>query len=200
VLLAGLDDAGLQSARQTWITGNGFRFLQLETYAENGVLKHAVIFVKPSQPGPAQFAQADMTAQTLQSVFNAEVANGFVPVNISAATVAGVTRFDALFENKNAGSFVALAAIPLANFQAQFNAQVQAHRGLAYIKGYESGGQPFVSAIWYGSLDNNFTALDEQSLSQMTSDVSQQEGIGRHTRGVTEYTNAGLLKYAGIWR
>jgi hypothetical protein len=34
----------------------------------------------------------------------------------------------------------------------------------------------------------------------MTSDVSQQEGIGRLTRGVTEYTNAGLLKYAGIWR
>jgi hypothetical protein len=200
VLLAGLDDAGLQSARQTWITGNGFRFLQLETYSENGALKHAVIFVKPSQPGPTQFAQADMTAQTLQSVFNAETANGFVPVNISAATVGGVTKFDALFENKNVGSLIALAAIPLANFQAQFDAQVQAHRGLAYIKGYESGGQVFVSAIWYGSLDNNFTALDEQPLSQIRSDVTQQEGIGRLTRGITEYTNAGLLKYAGIWR
>jgi hypothetical protein len=84
-LLAGLDDAGLQSARQTWVNGNGFRILQLEAYAEGGVIKHAVIFVKgPS--GGVQFAQADMSEQTLQTVFNTQTGLGFVPVNISAGS------------------------------------------------------------------------------------------------------------------
>src|SRR5439155_20727796 len=42
ILLAGLDDTQFQSARNTWVSTNGYRILQLEAYAEGGALKHAV--------------------------------------------------------------------------------------------------------------------------------------------------------------
>jgi hypothetical protein len=198
-LLAGLSDSGLQSARNTWVTGYGYRILQLEAYAEGGVLKHAVIFVK-GQPGAAQFAQADMTSATLQSVFNTQTANGFVPVNISGAVVGGVTKFDALFEKKSVGAFIAKAAIPIANYQAEFDAQSAAGRSLAYIDGYELGSEGYVSAIWYGGLTGGYSALHGQTKTQLTTAAAQNLASGYLTRGATEYTHGGVLRYAGFWR
>ena len=77
VLLAGLSDAEVAAARHAWVT-SGFRILQIEAYAEGGVVKHAVLFVK-GQSGGVQFAQTDMSEQTLQSVFDAQTAAGLVP-------------------------------------------------------------------------------------------------------------------------
>jgi hypothetical protein len=114
--------------------------------------------------------------------------------------VGGAVRFDALFEKKNVGSLIAKAKIPLTDYQTEFNTQKNAGRKLAYIDGYELGGKAFVSAIWYGNLSANYSALHGQTKAQLTTAETQNIAAGTLMCGVTEYTDGGTLRYAGFWR
>ena len=70
--------------------------------------------------GPAQYAQANMNATDFQNVFNTQTQAGYAPVNISVASVNGAKRFDALFEKRPPLSIIALAEVPIADYQAVF--------------------------------------------------------------------------------
>ena len=141
-----------------------------------------------------------MTEPQMQSVFNTRTAAGFAPVGISGAEVGGVAMYDALFEKKNVGSFVAKGKIPIADYQAEFEAQKKAGRHLAYIDGYELGSKAVVSAIWYSSLGANYAALHGQTKAQIGTAETQNLAVGRLARGITEYKDGGVLRYAGLWR
>jgi hypothetical protein len=196
VLLAGLNDAGLDAAKQTWVVSNGFRIRQVEGYVEGGVMKHAVIFEKGTAGG-AQFMQRNIDLNTLVKLGPQNP--GYVPVNISAAVVNGVTRFDALMEKKNVGALVVKVAIPIADYQNEFTTQANAGRSLAYLEGYDSGNNAFVSAIWYGALPAT-AALHGQTFTQMRNAEASNLAAGRLMHGVTEYSDGGKLVFAGFWR
>jgi hypothetical protein len=199
LLFAGLDAARLKAAREKWVNDNGYRILQLEAYVEGGQLKHAVIFVKgPS--GGVQFAQAGMTEQVLQNVADAKKAEGFVPVNISGAEVGGVPMYDALFEKKNIGSVISRAKLPIASYQAEFEAQKKAGRHLVYIDGYELGNKTLVSAIWYSNVSADYAAMHGGTKAQVSAAEAHNLGAGKMMRGITEYKEGGVLRYAGLWR
>jgi len=194
----GLDDSHYESERKHWVDDKGYRILQLEAYADGGNLKHAVIFVHG--PGPDQLAQPNMTAATLDSVTKAQDKKGLVRVNVSAAAVDGVTKFDALFEKRNAGTVFAKKDIPIQDYQTVFNTQTKAGRTLVYIDGYEVEGKAFVSAIWYSNLTGSSEALHGQTKVQLAKVEGQNVVAGRFTLGLTEYTDGGTLVYAGLWR
>ncbi|MFZ1134513.1 MAG: hypothetical protein WAN69_06185 [Candidatus Korobacteraceae bacterium] len=196
VLLAGLDDVGLDTAKQTWVVKNGFRIRQVEGYLEGAVMKHAVIFEKGTTGG-AQLMQRNIDGNTLANLGTQNP--GFVPVNISAVVVNGVTRFDALMEKKQVGSLVVKDAIPISEYQNEFDAESKAGRSLAYIDGYESGGSAFVSTIWYGGLPAT-AALHGQTLTQMQAAEAANLTAGRLMHGVTQYIYGGDIVYAGFWR
>jgi hypothetical protein len=198
ILYHDLNDSQLDSQRKHWVDKEGYRILQLEAYTEDDVLKHAVIFVH--QPGPEQYAQPAMTGETLDSVIKAQEKKGFAPVNLSAAVVDGVTKFDALFEKKNVGTVITKQDIPISNYQAEFDKQAKAGRSLVYIDGYELGGKAFVSAIWYSNLTGGSAALHGQTKAQLTKAETQNLTAGRLTFSLTQYTDGGALVYAGLWR
>jgi hypothetical protein len=196
VLLAGLNDAALDAAKQTWVANNGFRIRQVAGYVEGGVMKHAIIFEKGTTGG-AQLLRRNIDLKTLVGLSPQNP--GYVPVNISAVAVNGVTRFDALMEQKNVGSLIVKVDIPIANYQNEFTAQANAGRSLEYLDGYEKGGSTFMSAIWYGGLPGT-AALHGQTLTQIEAAEQSNLSAGRLMHGVTEYTDAGQHVYAAFWR
>lgn len=196
-LFLGLNDRDFEYTRNDWVNKKGFRILQLEAYAEAGALKHAMILTKDSNA--VQFSRANMNAATWQSEFNAQTAQGFVPVNVSAATVGGSLRIDALMEKWNMGRFASKANIPIADYQAEYDAQKAAHNSLTYIDGYEYNGSAFVSALWHGGLTGGCSAAHGQRRFQILASETQNLAAGCFARSVAEYTNGGL-RYAGVWR
>jgi len=199
VMRAGMDAAGLQADHDNYVVGQGFRYLQLETYNEAGKVKYAVIFVK-GQPGAAQYARAGQSAATFQADFNARTAEGWRPVNVSVAVVSGVRSFAALYEKANVGSFVSKANIPVSGYQTEFDAQAAAGRQLAYVDGHEVNGVPYLSAIWYGGLTGAYQASHNQTKAQILALEGSNLGVGRLARGMTEYSSGGSLLYAAVWR
>jgi hypothetical protein len=121
-------------------------------------------------------------------------------VNISAAVVDGVTKFDALFEKKNAGTVIVKKAIPIADYQSEFDKETKAGRSLVCIDGYELEGKAFVSAIWYSNLTGGSQALHGQTKAQLTKSEAANLAAGRLTFGLTQYTDGGTAVYAGFWR
>jgi hypothetical protein len=196
IFLAGLDDAGLDAARQTWVVNNGFRVRQIEAYVEGGVLKHAVIFEKGT-PGGAQILRRDIDNATMAQLGNQNP--GYVPVNLSVAVVNGVARYDALMEKKSVGSLIVNVAVPIADLPNQLQAQKNAGRYLAYLDGFEQGGSTFVSAIWYGNLPAT-TTLPDQTAPQLQSAEGTNVAAGRLMQGVTQYKVGNKIMYAGFWR
>jgi hypothetical protein len=196
VILAGLSDVELDTARETWVVNNGFRFRQVEAYVEGGVMKHAVIFEKGTAGG-AQIMQRNIDIATLTNLSPQNP--GYVPVNISAVVVNGVTRFDALMEEKNVGSLIVNVAIPIADYQNELTTQSNAGRNLAYIDGYDSGGNAFISAIWYGNLSTTVPLSDKTAIQVQDAETTNLTA-GRFLQGVTAYMTGNNLLYAAFWR
>jgi hypothetical protein len=196
IFLAGLDDAGLDAAKQTWVVQNGFRVRQVEAYVEGGKLKHAVIFEK----GPAGGQQI-----LRRDIDNATMANlgaqnpGFVPVNLSVAVVNGVARYDALMEKKAVGSLIVNVAIPHADLDNQLKTQSKAGRNLAYLDSFDDGGKTFFSAIWYGNLPAT-TALPDQSAADVATTETSKLAAGKLMQGITQYKVGTKTMYVGYWR
>jgi hypothetical protein len=124
---------------------------------------------------------------------------GYVPVNLSVAVVNGVARYDALMEKKAVGSLVVNTAVPIADLQNQLQTQSEAGRNLAYLDGFEVGGEAFVSAIWYGDLPAT-TALPGETKTQMENSEASNLTAGRLMQGITQYIVGNKIMYTGFWR
>lgn len=199
-LFAGLDAAGLQAKHDSLVVNSGYRYLQLETYVEANQVKYAVILVK-GQPGATQYARAGLTDAQHQSIFDTYTASGYRPINMSVAVVNGVRYWADLYEKTNIGnSWVSLGAIKLTDYQSQVDAQVAAGRQPAYLDGYELNGVPYVSAIFENGLTGTFGANHGQTKAQILSLETSNQSSDRYARTMTEYLEAGALKYAAVWR
>lgn len=198
-MFAGLSAASLQSRVTQYVTNAGYRYLQLESYAEGGVVKYAVIFVK-GQPGAAQLARWGQTASQFQSTFTTQTGAGYRPVNVSVAVVGTTRSYASLYEKVGVGSFQAKTAVPVSGYQAEFNAQVAAGRRPAYLDGYEVNGVPYLSVIFQSGLSGAYQATHAQTKANLLTLEASNLAANRLARGITEYTAGGVRNYAAIWR
>jgi len=196
VLLAGLDDAALDAAHQTWVAQNGFRVRQVEAYVEGGVMKHAVVFEKGTSGGP-QILRRNIDNATMAKLGAQNP--GYVPVNLSLAVVNGVARYDALMEKKAVGSLVVNVEVPVADLQNQLQTQSKAGRNLAYLDGFEVSGEAFVSAIWYGNLPAT-TPLPGETATQVQNTEASNLAAGQFMQGITQYMVGNKIMYVGFSR
>jgi hypothetical protein len=192
----GLDGAAYQAEFAKW-TGLGYRLAQVDSYLSGGALRYVALFLKAG--GPAWTAYHGLTAAQHQARFNALTAQGYVPVNITAQEINGERIYAALYEKESVGSFISMSFLTPAEYQQQFDANVQAGRKLVYLNAYTFDGGPRLIAIWEQNAPSQFVAKHGLSASAYQSEFDAELGNGYLTRAVAGYEQDGQARFAGLW-
>lgn len=177
-------------------TNQGYRLEHVESYLSGGSARYAAIFVKTS--GPAWTAYHGRTAAQHQQQFDSLTKQGYRPVNVSVVSLSGQRYYTALYEKRNVGSFILKSFMTPAQYQAEFNKNVQAGRRLAYLNAYTHQGSPRIVAIWQQAAPT-FVARHGMSSSQYQAEFNKNLGAGRLTRAVTGYESSNQHRFAAFW-
>lgn len=178
-------------------TSQGLRLSQVDSYLVAGQVRYAAIF--DTSPSTAWTAYHGVSQATHQSTFNALVAQGFRPVNISAVRSGGVRTFTALYDQANVGSFATLTGLTEADYQIQFNANVAAGRHLSYINAFMESGIPKISAIWDQSSVGSWAARHGMTSAQYQAEFDARVAQGLLPRRVTGYESGGSARFASLF-
>lgn len=198
----GLSSADYQKAFDEWVE-KGFRLKHVESYLSGGSIRYAAIFTKPTPPpftGQTPFtAYHGRTADQHQKLFDDLTKDGWRPVNVSAVSVGGNRSYAALYEKRDVGSFFVKSFLTPAEYQTQFDANVQAGRKLVYLNAYTHQGGPRISAIWHQKAPPQWVARHGLTSGEYQTEFDKWLGQGFLTRAVTGYEQNGGHRFAAFW-
>ena len=192
----GLDGAQYQQEFDHW-TQQGYRLAHIESYLSNGHVRYAPIFVKSA--GPAWVAYHGRSADQHQQQFNQLTADGFRPVNVAAVSPSGIRTYAALYEKRDVGSFFLKSFMTPAEYQTQFDDNVQAGRKLVYLNAYTHQGAPRIIAIWNEHGATPFVARHGLSSAQYQAEFDKHLAEGFLTHAVTGYEEGDQARFAALW-
>jgi hypothetical protein len=176
---------------------DGFRLHQVDSYLDGGQVRYAAIFEVRSGPNFAAFhgfddAEYDDTVDNLAD-------DGYVPVNVSTV-VAGQRFWTALFEQVTATGWT-VESVPVADYQATFDANVAAGRIPIYVHGFTAAGGPHLTGIWVDPVGGSTMAVHGLSSDDYQDAFDSNIAAGRFTRYTTGYDDgAGNARFAAVWR
>jgi hypothetical protein len=192
----GLNGSQYQQEFDKW-TQQGFRLMHIESYLSGDAVCYAPIFVKSS--GPAWTAYHGRTADQHQQQFDSLTAQGFRPINVTAVSLSGTRTYAALYEKRDVGSFFVKSFMTPAEYQTQFEQNIQAGRRLAYLNAYTHLGSPRIIAIWQQKPAAPFIARHGLSSSQYQAEFDKNLSNGFLTRAVTGYEEGDSQRFAAFW-
>ncbi|NND61392.1 MAG: peptidoglycan DD-metalloendopeptidase family protein [Gammaproteobacteria bacterium] len=178
-------------------TGAGRRLINVDTYLQNGQVRHAAVFAQ--QTGTQWVAYHSVSTATHQANFNNFIAQGFRPVVISTVQAGGNQVWTAFYDKTPVGSFVALANLTSAQYQTEFTNQANAGRELRYLNGYTLNGTNRFSAIWISNGPTSWVGQHNLTSSQWQAAFDQWTNAGLITRIVTGYERNNIHNFAGMW-
>ncbi|MCA9950768.1 MAG: peptidoglycan DD-metalloendopeptidase family protein [Anaerolineales bacterium] len=193
----GLTAAAYQK-KFTKFTDKGYRPIQVESYRSGNEVRYAVIFKKNA--GPKFTAYHGFSGSKHQKRFDELTKKGWAPRNISVVSIAGSRKYTALYEKTNVGSFVAKSSMTPAEYQKQFDKNLEASRQVAYLNAHDHNGAPFLTAIWNSKTKGTFIARHNLSSSKYQKEWEKATSDGFLTRYVTGYRSGSSVKYAAVWR
>lgn len=177
-------------------TKKDFRLLQIESYISSGDVRYAPIFVH--SPGPKFTAYHGKNSVEHQKLFNDLTKAGWRPINISVVSLENRITVAALYEKRDVGSFVAESALPLAQYQAEFEKNEAAGRKLVYLNGFTHNRKPHISAIWHQHAESS-SARHGMTSAQYQAQYGKELRAGRLTRVVTGYQQGTIARFAAFW-
>jgi hypothetical protein len=119
-------------------------------------------------------------------------------VKITAQEVNGERIYAALYEKESVGGFVSQDFLTPAEYQQQFDANVQAGRKLVYLNAYTFDGGPRLIAIREQNAPSQFVAKHGLSASAYQAEFDAELGNGYLTRAVAGYEQDGQARFAGL--
>jgi len=177
----------------------GYRPIQVESYQSGSAVFYAAIFT--NQAGPLWVAYHGKSEAQHQALFNFYTSpqQGYREINAAVASVGGVRYVTALYDKANVGGWTANHAIPLASYQAVYDAEKNAGRHLKYLDAYVHGGQVYLSGIWTSVAWPATIAQHGLSFLGYQSAWSANTGAGYLTRFVTGYPTGAAHTFAALW-
>jgi CubicO group peptidase (beta-lactamase class C family) len=133
----------------------GYRMISLSVYGDPGDARYAAVWVK--RDGAAWAAVHGVNSDGYQAFFNAQTAQGFVPVLVSATGTASNAIFAAVFEKGIAGVWVARhgmtsgPATHVGTFQAQIASAAASGLSLRSMTIYGTASDRRYAAIWHAN-------------------------------------------------
>jgi hypothetical protein len=86
-----------------------------------------------------------------------------------------------------------------AEYQTEFNANLQAGRKLVYLNAYRHGTGTRFTAIWHQKAPAQFTARHGMTGPQFQAEFDARLAGGYLTRAITGYEAAGSARFAAYW-
>ncbi|MGH9252919.1 MAG: hypothetical protein ACRD0W_25925, partial [Acidimicrobiales bacterium] len=125
---------------------------------------------------------------------------GFVPVNVSTVEWGGQFFWTALFEQVDATGWT-IESVPVAAYQATFDANVAAGRIPIYVHGFTTATGPYLTGIWVDPVGGSTAAVHGLSSNDYQDAFDSNMAAGRFTRYTTGYDDgAGNARFAAVWR
>jgi CubicO group peptidase (beta-lactamase class C family) len=141
-----------------------------------------------------------MSAAAYQTEFNNDVAAGYRLKHVSGYGGAGGEEFAAIFEKTSGPAWVAHHAMTAAQYQQQFNAQLQAGYHLVLVGGYPAGNDVHYVAIWEQGAVVPWQARHGLSASDYQQTFSDLRYQGYRPVVVSGYSLNGAAEYAALWQ
>jgi len=160
-------------------------------------IRYAAIFEK--SPGPAFSVYHGRTADEHQNLFDTWTKDGWRPVNVSVVAPGGARTYAALYEKKDVGGFWVKSFLTPAEYQTQFDQNVNAGRHLSYVNGYSFSGTPRLIAIWQEKPAVALIARHGMTANSYQTEFDQHHAEGFWTRAVTGYEEGGGARFAAFW-
>ncbi|MCM3872273.1 MAG: hypothetical protein ND895_16450 [Pyrinomonadaceae bacterium] len=177
--------------------GLGYRLQQVDTYTFGNQILYAGFFVKDG--GPPIIAYHGLTATEHQKRIDELKATGWLPKNVSVATLNGNRFYTAIYE-KSTASFEARSFLSPAEYQKEADDNKAAGRQLVYLNAYEQNGQPRFTAIWKSNIAGSYKARHDLSGKEYQDEWEAALKSGLLTRAVTGYVENNSVRYAAVWR
>jgi Bacterial tandem repeat domain 1/Peptidase family M23 len=176
----------------------GYTLVNVDSYLKGDSVRYTAIWSKAKVPSIRAYHGADDA--THQANFDKWVKEGWVPVNMSVVAPNGERQTTALYSKTSVGGFYALSALSLADYKAKFKEYGDDGFKLVYINGYNQGGSPKLSAIWYKTTPfGSYIAKHYLTAADYQAEFTTQTGAGFSTRAVTGYEGGNVARYEGLW-
>lgn len=183
-----------------WVKQKGYRLEQLESYNDAGRLKFAAIFMKAPGRPQAQPAYHGLSQAEHQTLFEKYTGEGYVPVNVAVAVVAGKKYYSAFYEKRNTGGFILKSTLTQQEYQDLYEENKGKGYEQVYINAYRFDGQTYFSVIWYkNSGFSGSTATRKSDSESYQQKWETNTGNGLLTRCVTGYEEGGKHWFAAHW-
>ncbi len=129
----GLSSTQYQAAFDSYVK-DGYRLELVSGYAEGNEARYAAIWRKGATTAWA--ARHGLSSDDYQSAFNSYSAQGYRLTHVSGYTVAGQTRYAAIWDKSNSGEWVARHGMSASTYQEEFDALTKRGFSLDVVSGY----------------------------------------------------------------
>jgi Bacterial tandem repeat domain 1/Peptidase family M23 len=189
-----------QTEYDDWVKKKGYRLQQIDNYNDAGKLKLAAIFIKKTGQPQAQPAYHSLSPEQHQTLFEKYTGDGFVPVNVSVASVGGKKYYSAFYEKRNVGGSVLKSSLSQQEYQDKYDEMKGKNWEQVYINAYKHDGQTMFSVIWYEKSGfRDYSATRKSDNDSYQNKWENNTGNGLLTRCVTGYDEGGKHWFAAHW-
>lgn len=144
-------------------------------------------------------ARHGLNGSQYQTAFDQYVAQGYRLRCVSGYSVAGVTRYAAIWDKQSGPAWAARHGLSAAQYQQAFDQlSAQGYR-LKMVSGYSVGSSPRFAALWDKSSGPAWTARHGLSGAQYQQTFDQLGAQGYRLRWVSVYAEGGQARYAALW-
>lgn len=132
-------------AAKTELESQGFKPRCLSGYTENGQARFIGLW---EQVAADRTAVIDLTSAQYQTEFDAQMARGAHPIQVTVYATPAGARYGAIFEKSASAGFVARHNIGVAEFTAFAEHQAKSGMRLVCAQGCEVGGNDVYTGVW----------------------------------------------------
>ena len=180
----------------------GFRAVDLCGYEVGGEVRFAAIWEKEPKDAPAREAHHALTSDDYRKLDAALSGKGYHPLRLGGYAVGKEARYATIWEKapKDAPAWHTRRDMTSAQYQEEFNAQVDKGYRLVHVAGYTIDGEERFAGVWQKAA----TKTEWQARHAMdatlfeTTAAQMKEQLLRPLR-VNSHAVNGQLCYAGVW-
>ncbi|MCB0095613.1 MAG: hypothetical protein KDE50_18650 [Caldilineaceae bacterium] len=175
-----------------------YKLKQVDSYVKGGQITYAVTLVKGSSANMP--AYHGVTADHHQELIEQLTDQGFVPVNMSVASVRGQRFYTAFYAKKQTGGFVARSFLTADGYQQLVDEQLDAKREIAYVKSYNHNNEIRYSAIFVQNIDRSQVLKHGMDPVAYQHEFDEWVGKGYGLQMVSGAVSGDNHRYVAVWQ
>jgi len=180
------------------LVAQGYRPTYISGYAVNNEARFAAIFDRIPNTAP-WVARHNLTAAQYQTEFDRLASQGYRPVLVNGYTVGSQDFYVAIWEQRSGPAWIARHGMTSANYQDEFNKQLQAGYRLTHVSGYSVNGSERYAAIWEKSSGSPWAARHGMDAATYQAEFNRLNASGYRLVLVSAFTVNGQDRFAAIW-